>query len=396
MPSPSDLGFCPTRLGWLAEWVARAVESGHIPGAAMLLARQGEIAFERAWGVRSVDTRTPMGLDSLFRLYSMSKPITSVAAMMLAERGVWSLHEPVHAYIPAFAGLQVGVEVPDPNAAGGRRLLLEPAQRPMTLHDLLRHTSGLTYGIFETSLVKDAYRAAGVDSRRQTNQQLLERLTTVPLACQPGQAWEYSRSTDVLGALIELVTGRTLATFLHEEIFAPLGMRDTDFHVPHDQLSRVAQPFSHDPDSGAVIKLAEVDVPPTFEAGGSGLVSSMHDTFRFMRMMANGGELEGIRLLSPNTVRWMTSDHLGNIPRGSHYLPGEGYGFGLGFAVRLSDGGAPVSGTAGDFYWCGLAGTYAWCDPARNLIGLWMMQAPGARHRYWALARNMSYAALLH
>lgn len=395
MRSPLDLGFCPTRLAWLAERVGHAIEAQRIPGAVMLLARDGEIAFERAWGAQHPATGTPMASDSLFRLYSMSKPITSVAAMMLVERGVWSLDEPVHAYVPAFAGLQVGVEVPDPGAPDGRRLMLEPARRDMTLHDLLRHTAGLTYGIFEKSLVKDAYLAAGVDSRRQTNQQLLERLAKVPLAYQPGETWEYSRATDVLGALIERVTGRTLGTFLQEEILAPLGMTDTGFHVPASQQHRIAEPFANDPDSGEPIKVADACTPPTFEAGGSGLVSTAHDYLRFMQMLANGGMLDGVRLLSPHTVRWMTADHLGPIARGPHYLPGDGYGFGLGFAVRLADGGAAVSGSAGDYYWCGLAGTYAWCDPTRRLIGLWMMQAPAQRHAYWALARNMTYAALL-
>lgn len=395
MRSPVDLGFCPTRLARLAERVADAVAAQHIPGAVMLLARHGEIAFERAWGDQCPADATPMAIDSIFRLYSMSKPITSVATMMLVERGVWSLDQPVRTYAPEFAGLQVGVEVPDPQAPNGRRLMLEPARRDMTLHDLLRHTAGLTYGIFEKSRVKDAYLAAGVDSRRQTNQQLLERLANVPLACQPGEAWEYSRATDVLGALIERVTGKKLSAFLHDEIFAPLGMIDTGFYVSSDQQYRIAEPFDVDPDSGQPIKIADARTPPTFEAGGSGLVSTAPDYLRFMQMLANGGVFDDVRLLSPHTVRWMTSDHLGSIVRGPHYLPGDGYGFGLGVAVRLADGGAPVNGSAGDYYWCGLAGTYAWCDPARQLTGIWMMQAPEQRHTYWALARNMTYAALL-
>lgn len=395
MRSPVDLGFCPQRLALLSERVLHDTDAGRIPGAAMLLARDGEIAFERAWGKQAPDSDAPMAIDSLFRIYSMTKPIVSVAVMMLAERGIWNLADPVSAYFPAFGGLQVGIEVPDASAASGRRLLLEPAQREMTLHDLLRHTAGLTYGSFESSLVKDAYLAAGIESRKQTNQQLLERLTKVPLAYQPGSVWEYSRATDVLGALLELVTGRTLSAFLQDEIFDPLGMVDTGFSVPDAQHHRIAEAFPIDPVTGETVRLPDPRTPPMFESGGGGLVSTLHDYLRFMEMLTRGGERDGIRLLSPRTVRWMCADHLGNIARGEHYLPGEGYGFGLGFAVRTANGEAAVNGSAGDYYWSGLGGTYVWCDPAERLIGLWMMQAPMQRHACWAMARNMTYAALV-
>jgi len=268
----------------------------------------------------------------------------------------------------------------------------------MTLQDLLRNTSGLTYGIFGESLVKDCYRANRVEESDISNAELVRRLATVPLAYQPGTVWEYSRSTDVLGALIERVSGMTLDIFLEQHIFAPLKMADTGFWVPASQQHRIAEAFAQDPESGISVRLSNVRQAPRFLSGGGGLVSTAADYLRFARMLLNQGKLDDVQLISRKTLEFMRSDHLGELPlarTGADYLPGPGYGFGLGFSVRLSPGGAYTPGSVGDYNWSGLAGTYFWIDPQQEMIAIWLMQAPAQRAHYRQLYRNLVYAALL-
>jgi CubicO group peptidase (beta-lactamase class C family) len=246
-------------------------------------------------------------------------------------------------------------------------------------------------------MVKSAYTDAGVERRDVTNDELVRRLAKVPLAYQPGTVWEYSRSTDVLGALVERISGMALDDFLQERILGPLGMKDSSFWVPAAQQHRIAEAFDTDPDSGIAVKLANVRSKPTFLSGGGGMVSTAHDYLRFARMLANHGTLDGVRILSRKTVQYMTSDHLGDLPGARmtpDFLPGPGYGFGLGFAVRIADGDAIVPGSLGDYNWSGLAGTYFWVDPAENLVAIWLMQAPEQRAHYRQLFRNLVYAAL--
>ncbi|OGB25830.1 MAG: serine hydrolase [Burkholderiales bacterium RIFCSPLOWO2_02_FULL_57_36] len=325
----------------------------------------------------------------------MTKPIVSVGLMMLVEEGKLLISDPVSKYLPELSGLKVGVE--KTGADGTISLSLVPVEKEMTVQDLLRHTSGLTYGIFGESLVKSEYRQAGVERSSITNSEFMERLAIVPLAYQPGTTWEYSRSTDVLGILIERISGVTLDVYVDERILKPLKMKDSGFWVPPDQHHRIAQAFQTDPDTGQRIRLLDVRSKPSFLSGGGGMVSTARDYLRFANMLRGGGAYDGVRLLSRKTVQYMTSDHLCTMPgvtASPTFLPGPGYGFGLGFAVRTSIGGAYSPGSIGDFNWSGLGGTYFWIDPVEDLIAIWMMQAPEQRAHYRQLYRNLVYAAI--
>ncbi len=366
------------------------VDRGRIPGAVVLVARDGRVVYEKAIGRQDANAGTPMRVDSLFRIYSMTKPIVSVATMMLVERGRIALADPVSQHLPELRGLKVGVE--KAGADGKPTLELVAAQREMTVQDLLRHTSGLTYGVFGKSLVKSEYDKARVDANDITNGELLNRLAKVPLHFQPGSTWEYGRSTDVLGALIERVSGQPLDTFLRENLFVPLKMTDTDFWVDPARQDRIAEPLAMDPDSKQPITLLDIRRKPSYLAGGQGLVSSARDYWRFQQMVLNGGVIDGVRILSPKTVRYMLSDHLDGI-RGPAYLPGPGYGFGLGYAVRLTDGGPAVPGSAGDAHWGGYGGTAFWIDPRERMVAVLMLQAPNQRNYYRAVFRNRLYGS---
>jgi len=247
--------------------------------------------------------------------------------------------------------------------------------------------------VFGKNMVKEQYQKAGVDGWDQTNAEFIKKLASVPLMSQPGTQWEYSRSVDVLGVVIERISGQTLDKFLEERILKPLGMKDSGFWVPAEKQARIAEAFTVDPDSKQPVKLTEIRQPPKLLSGGGGMVSTAADYLRFTQMMLNGGELNGVRILSRKTVEYMTTDHLGAV-RGPTYLPGPGYGFGLGFAVRLSDGQAATPGSAGDYNWGGLGGTYFWVDPKEKLIAIWMMQAPGQRVYYRGIYRDMIYGAM--
>jgi CubicO group peptidase (beta-lactamase class C family) len=287
-------------------------------------------------------------------------------------------------------GLQVGVEKPGPE--GKPVLERVPAAREMTVQDLLRHTSGITYGIFGRSLVKTAYNALNPLDGNQTSGEFVAKLAKLPLAFQPGTTWDYGQSTDLLGVLIERVAGKPLDMFVEERILKPLGMKDAGFFVPEAQQARLAEA---QPEGGKPQRLLDVAKRPTFLAGGHGMVSTAGDYLRLTSMLLNGGELDGVRLLSKKSVEYMTNDHLGALSRGPAFSPGPGYGFGLGFGVRVMAGAAPVPGSVGDFYWGGLGGTYFWVDPKERLIAILMLQAPNQREYYRMLFRDMVYAALV-
>ncbi|MFZ6648100.1 serine hydrolase domain-containing protein [Undibacterium sp. TJN25] len=394
--SPESAGFSTSALQQMTSRVQADIDAGKIPGAVMLIARKEQLAYAQALGRQSPDSELPMSLNSIFRIYSMTKPVVSIAIMMLAEQGSLLISDPVSRYLPELKNLQVGVTATGED--GKPVLRLEAARQEMTIQDLLRHTSGLTYGIFGESLVKDAYKANSVEASDITNTELVRRLASVPLAYQPGTVWEYSRSTDVLGALIERISGVTLDIFLHKHIFAPLGMVDTGFWVPEAEQHRIAEAFAQDPESGISVKLLNVKRPPQFLSGGGGLVSTAADYLRFARMLLNNGKLDGVHIVSRKTIEFMSSDHLGQLPlarSGLSYLPGPGYGFGLGFAVRLTAGSAFTPGSVGDYNWSGLGGTYFWIDPQQDMIAIWLMQAPEQRAHYRQLYRNLVYAALL-
>jgi CubicO group peptidase (beta-lactamase class C family) len=360
-------GFSPERLARVTAVMRERVAAGRMPGGVLLIARDGEVVLDEAIGVLDPKTSAPMPKDAIFRIYSMTKPIVSAAVMMLVEEGKVQLTDPASKYFPELKGLQVGVEKEGPN--GNAVLELVPAQREMTVHDLLRHMSGLTYGIFGKSLVKSEYLKAKVDERDVTSDELIARLAKVPLHYQPGTTWEYSRSTDVLGVLVERVSGQSLDVFVKQRILDPLKMKDSGFWVEDaSQHARIAQPFDVDPDTKQPIELLEVRKKPSFFSGGGGMVSTARDYLRFAQAMLNGGTLDGARILAPRTA-----------VRGPNYTPGPGYGFGLGFAVRIAEGEAVTAGSIGDHSWGGFAGTTFWIDPRERLIALWLMQAPGAR-----------------
>jgi len=384
-------GVSEARLRQMGEQVRADVETGRIPGAVIVVARNGNPVYTEAIGVLDPKSGAPMRMDAIFRVYSMTKPIVSVGIMMLVEEGRLQLADPASKYLPELKGLKVGVEKKD---ASGRTVLEEvPAQREMTVQDLLRHTSGLTYGVFGKSLVKDAYNSSKMLSDDQSNAEMVAKLGKLPLAYQPGTTWDYSMSTDVLGALIERVSGRTLDAFLSQKILMPLGMKDTGFWVEPSQHGRIAEPFAVDPDSKQAVTLTNVHQPRRWLSGGGGMVSTASDYLRFSQMLLNGGALDGVRIVSRKTVEYMASDHLGLI-RGPAYAPGPGYGFGLGFAVRTAAGQSAVPGSPGEHNWGGFGGTAFWIDPQEKLIAIWMMQAPNQRTYYRALFRNYVYSAL--
>ena len=391
----SAAGFSVQRLDALTARLQADIDAKLIPGAVMLIARNGSIAYEKALGVQEPDSGIPMALDSIFRIYSMTKPIVSVAAMMLVEEGRMLLSDPISTWLPELRRLKVGVEVA--GLEGKTRLELFDTERPITVQDLLRHTSGFTYGIFGDSLVKAEYRRLGIGGQKLNNDEFITALAQAPLAYQPGTVWEYSHSTDVLGVLLERISGVPLDYFLAERILKPLKMHETGFWVEPQNQHRVAQPFAIDPVTTAAVKLNQVSRRPNFLSGGGGMVSTVHDYLRFAQMLLNRGELDGVRILSRKTLQYMASDHLVTLPQaksGLSYLPGPGYGFGLGFGVRTDAGAAVMPGSVGDFTWSGLAGTYFWIDPAEDMLAIFLMQAPEQRNHYRQLYRALVYAAM--
>lgn len=382
--SPEDLGFSSERLARIGPAIKGEIERGQYPGAVILVARKGQIVYFESVGQLDPASGKPMTNDAIFRLYSMTKPYTSVAVMMLMEEGRLRVTDPVSKYIPAFGNLQVSVASTDPYT-GATKYSNVPADREVTIQDLLRHTSGLVYGSFTANAkVKELYAKEGVDWKGVTPAEQIERLAKVPLAHQPGSTFEYGLSVDVLGRVIEVISGMTLGQFLQERIFTPLGMTDSAFIVPQEKIDRLAQPFATDKATNTPINLLDVTVAQKNDAGGAGSVGTASDYARFLQMMINGGQLDGVRLLSRTTVNYMTSDHLGGDFKasGATTLP-AGTGFGLGFAVRRETGRFEVTGNAGEYYWAGAAGTGFYVDPKEDLICVWMTQGqPGMPRRY--------------
>jgi CubicO group peptidase (beta-lactamase class C family) len=394
---PEHVGLSSERLERVSRALRNEIEAGKIPGAVALVARKGQVVYFESFGVRDTTTGEAMPKDAIFRLYSMTKPFTSVAAMMLMEDGKLLLADPVSKFLPQLAKREVSTPQFDP-ATGKVREVVVAAEREITVQDLLRHTSGIVYSSFTPNeRVKEQYEKNGVDWADVTPAEQLERLAKVPLAHQPGTTWEYSLSTDVLGRVVEKISGATLGRFFDERIFGPLKMTDTSFVVPRDKVTRLAQPLPVEPSTGKPIKLHDVTVAPKNDAGGAGSASTTADYARFCQMLLNGGQLEGTRLLSPTTVAFMTADHLGTmkiVPRGG---VGTGYGFGLGFAVRTEPGVAGVSGSVGEYRWGGAGGTAFWVDPKEQMISVLMTQgAPGPARGYTsALFRQMVRQAIV-
>ena len=392
--APESIGLSSKRLQVITETLKADIDKGVIPGAVLMISRQGKIGYLEAIGSLDPEKKIPMTKDAIFRIYSMTKPITTVAAMMLFEDGRLALNDPVAKYIPAFKDVMVGEEKKD--AEGKVTLDLVAPRSAMTIQDLMRHTSGLTYGFFGEGAVKKRYREANLNEGDPTTEEFVDRLAKLPLVYQPGTTWDYSQSTDVLGRVIEVVTGKSLYAALREMLLDPLGMTDTSFYATDpSKHARIAEPFANDRAIGAGAQVNDPRIVRKYESGGGGMLSTAIDYARFLQMLANGGTLDGKRYLGARTLAYMTSDHMGDIVRrGPFDLLGPGVKFGLGFAVRTEGGLAPITGSLGDYSWGGAGGTAFWVDPKEKMFVVYMMQSPSKRQQYRALLRAMVYAAI--
>ncbi len=400
--SPEAVGLSGERLAQITKVFGAEVEQGRLPGAVVAVARKGKLVYFEAIGYQDKPAEKKMQKDSIFRIYSMTKPWTSVAAMMLVEEGKIQLPDPISKFLPAFKELNVSVATPNPSS-GQATYELVPAAREPTIQDMLRHTSGIVYDfVTRNAPVKEAYEKSGLQAigleirDKMTPAEFVERLAKAPLASQPGTVWEYSLSTALLGRVIEKVSGKPLSVFLEDRLFKPLGMMDSGFVVANEKASRIAQPLL--PSS-----FPEFDptVPPANDLGGEGALSTAMDYLRFSQMLLEGGKLDGALILSRSSVTLMTSDHLGARPS-SPVGPGElllgvpGYTFGLGFMVRTGAGIAGVPGSPGEFMWGGAAGTFFWVDPKEELVVVFMSQGPFAiRVAHRRLVKQLVYAAIV-
>ena len=407
--APADsVGMSVQKLARIAETFRKDIDQGNLPGAVFLVARKGKLVYSDAIGLQNKATGKPMPKDAIFRIYSMTKPIVSVAAMMLVEDGRMQLTDPVSKFLPVIKHQQVSAAKADAEFAKVTYKLV-PADREMTVQDLLRHTAGLAYGeLTQNAPVKEALGKAGIyktaidfDSRDLPPAEQVERMSKVPLAHQPGTVWEYSLASDLLGRVIEAACGERLTDFLDRRLFRPLKMNDTAFWVPKEKIVRLAEPLAADGATGKPSNLMDVSAVPANDSGGAGGVSTAADYLRFSQMLLNGGQLDGVRVLSRSSVTLMVSDHLGTRIA-APFTPGElllgtpGYTFGLGFAVRQGAGIAALPGSAGEFMWGGYAGTYFWVDPKEEIVAVYMVQAPGPLRPYYRrLFKQLVYAAII-
>jgi CubicO group peptidase (beta-lactamase class C family) len=397
---PEAIGFSSSRLARIAAWQQSQVDAGAFSGAVAAIARNGRVAYLRAVGFRDRAKTIPLQPDAIFWIASMTKPVTSVAAMMLIEEGKLDLAAPVYHYLPEFKDVMVGVETKDP-VTGKTDLALEPQKRPMTVEDLLRHTAGLVYGVGGTKveqLYKSLYGTTGVYRRDKTLADFVSGLARLPLAHQPSEVWDYGLSVDVLSRVVEVASGQSFDQFLETRLLKPLGMVDTGFYVPEAKLSRLVDPPADNwigpPDS----VLGDVTKPTKLFSGGGGLVSTAADYLRFCRMLLNGGELDGVRILSPATIRRMTTNALPSDIRFAGYASGgvgpkAGSTWGLGFAVRSDAAWSLVPGSVGSFNWMGASGTYFWVDPAEQLAVVQMIHVSGGSGPFQRPLRNLTYGA---
>lgn len=394
---PDALGFLPGRLHRLSTTLQASVDGAAIPGAVMLVARRGGIAYCKSFGFRDREAGAAMQRDAIFRVASMTKPIVSLAAMILVEEGKLSLGSPAAQFLPELKSLEVGVELADGS------LTRRAPRREITVQDLLRHTSGFTYGILGQSAVKRLYVASDVANSCHSRAEFLARLAALPLQFEPGTAWGYSVSTEVLGYIVEQVAGVGLDDFVGTRITQPLGMAETAFWIPESRKDRLAEPQINTATGKRPATRDALARPARFN-GGNGMVSTAADYARFCQCMLNGGELEGTRLVSRKTVELMTADHL---PPGVDFdaetaavlgpqlpSPVYGAGFGLGFAVRTQAGQSTWHGSVGDYFWAGEPGTYFWVDPREELIAILMTQGFEAGRALRPFVRALVYQAI--
>jgi CubicO group peptidase (beta-lactamase class C family) len=386
---PEDVGLSSDQLRRLEDVTRTHIQQGIVPGAVMLVARRGKIAWTSVLGHRDKAANAPMQMDTIFRLYSMTKPIVSVALMQMVEEGRLQIGDPVAKYLPEFKDVKVGVE--KAGSDGKPMLELADPARPMTVQDLLRHTAGLTYGSRGGGLVHRAYVAAKIGDRGSTNEDFVSRLARLPLRFSPGDQWEYSVSVDVQGRLLEVLSGgKPLAQVLEERITGPLGMKDTGFWAPKEKADRIAQ-FWDRPGGPPPVTRFDATERARFQGGGGAMVGTTEDYLRFTLMLANGGWFQGKRILGKKTVEFMTADHTGARPGRP-----PGLGFGLGFEVRTRAGDAALPGSVGEYGWAGNAGTLFWIDPAEELIAIYMVQVnPADRVELRNRFRTMVQAAII-
>jgi CubicO group peptidase (beta-lactamase class C family) len=384
---PEALGLSSIRLQLMSDAFKREIDKGTLPGATVMVARRGQIGWFDALGKQGPAASTPMAHDTMFRIFSMTKPIVSIGIMMLIEDGDFLLSDAIAKFIPEFANQKVGVE-------NNGKLDLVPLARPTTVQDLLRHTSGIINDNTGSGQVQQLYQQSGVRSRKYSNAEQAAIVASLPLMCQPGAQWNYGRSTDILGRIIEVVSGKTLSAFLTERILAPLQMAETAFHTGEENAGRLAEPFPIDPWNGDKVQLFNMLEKPVMESGGGGLVSTTMDYARFCQMLLNGGTLDGNRIVGRKTLQLMASNHLAPDVKVDSPLMPPGHGFGLGFAVRTHQGMAPFPGSVGQFFWSGMAGTFFWIDPAEDMFAVFMMQGPGQRQYIRSMVRDLVYAAV--
>jgi CubicO group peptidase (beta-lactamase class C family) len=385
----------PEGLAKVSDYIRNEIATGKIPGAILLLQQHGKPVYYENFGVRDAATEMSMSADTIFRLYSMSKPVTSVLAMMLVEEGKLKLDDPVSKYIPAFAGMKVGVEK---KAEDGKvALVLEPVNRPVTIKDLLRHTSGLPYGYHGGGMVRELYAEANLFNSNLNNADFVAKIATLPLVEQPGTVWDYGYSTDVLGRVVEVIAGKTLLQFEKERLLDPLGMTETAFFVADPaKFPRIAEPMPEDRNINPTTQVRDIRQPAKWESGGGGMVGTVGDYARFAQMLLNGGTYDGRRYLKPETIALMASDHIGpetKVARDQNYYPGGSSGFGLGFAVRTS---VPpgTSWPLGEYRWDGVGGTFFFIDPEDDLFGIFMVQTPSQRGRIQLALKTLIYQAM--
>ncbi len=380
---PEDVGMSSERLARIRTAMQRYVDKKLVPGVVTLVARRGRVVHLEAVGLRDAESQAPMTTDVIFRIASMTKPITSVAAMMLYEEGHFLLSDPISKWLPEFKDMKVAVPV-DKGADAENAYTLVPASRPITIKHLLTHTAGLA-NAYRGVTQPEYAKASARQSPDETTADTIKRLAKLPLNFHPGDKWEYGPATDVVGRLVEVISGETLDEFFRKRIFAPLGMTDTYFYLPESKVSRLAALYQPDETNQNRMKLTEsptkasrwVKEPHVYFAGAGGLVSTASDYVKFHQMMLNGGELNGVRLLGRKTVELMTANHIGDLPV---WLTGPGYGFGLGYSVVKDIGETGQPGSAGNYGWGGAFCTYFWVDPTEELIGIMMTQVRPYTH----------------
>jgi CubicO group peptidase (beta-lactamase class C family) len=394
---PAGAHFNPEKLARVGDYLRDQVAQGKIPGAILLIQQHGKPVYHEFFGVRDVATRAPMTDDTIFRLFSMTKPITSVVAMQLIEEGKLSLNDPVAKYIPSFAKARVGVEKKADN--GEKALELVPLNRPITILDLMTQTSGITYGFYGDSMVRKAYANAKIYDGDFDNAEFAERIAQLPLAEQPGTLWDYGHSTDILGRIMEVVTGKSLLGIEKEKLLDPLGMTGTGFYVTGpEQQKLIAKPLPNDSDF-RVGFVSSPDVPMKWESGGGGMNSTLADLARFSQMLLDGGKFGGRQYLNPKTFELMTSDHIGpgsGVGRDYFYFPGDGFGFGLGFGVRTDAGNAkpPPAGSLGEIKWDGASGCYFAIDRKQDMFFVLLEQTPSQRQIIQPAVKKLIYEAM--